>query len=250
MDDIRVLVVDDEISSIETLKNMLGKFKFISEVYTLSDSRIVTEFLRNTRINLVFLDIDMPYMSGLKVAEELRQCFPGLAFIFVTGHTDYALYGYEVYPIDFLVKPINPLRLEKAIAQFKEKRLNRAIENDILSKPTPHRRISVRDRGSICFVNIHEINFVEKRGRKCIINVRNNHEIECNNTLNELEKMLSRYDFVRPHQSYLIPVSKISEIKPDKYMRSYVIEIENVNAEIRVSKHRYSELKKVIFESL
>lgn len=251
MNDIKVLLVDDEKIGIDSLKKMLNKMDSIIEIHALSDSRDVIEFLHKTSVDLVFLDIDMPYISGLKLAEELRKEFPELSFIFVTGHTDYALYGYEMYPIDFLIKPINPIRLEKAIMQYKEK-MNRKMmsHEEQEKKPALPRRISVRDKGSICFVNIQEINFVEKRGRKCIINVRNDHEIECNNTLNELERMLSRHDFFRPHQSFLIPISKIAEIKPDEYMRSYVIEIENVDAEIRVSKNRYSDLKKVILENL
>ncbi|UZW67906.1 LytTR family transcriptional regulator DNA-binding domain-containing protein [Priestia flexa] len=78
------------------------------------------------------------------------------------------------------------------------------------------------------------------------MSVKDNKEIECSNTLNELEKMLSKHHFFRPHQSFLIPLSKVAEIKPDEYMRSYLIELENVNAEIRVSKNKYSELRNAI----
>ncbi|MCM3067808.1 LytTR family DNA-binding domain-containing protein [Priestia flexa] len=249
MDKYDVLTVDDQVHCTDMLKNLLTQYPFIENIYSYSDPRDALAFLQTSAIDLVFLDIDMPHINGLKLAETIKQQFPDILLIFVTGHSDYALHGYELYPIDFLLKPVSPLRLEKALVQFRNQRSNRTVSQELNFDHTQEqatKKITVRDKSSIHFITINEINFVEKRGRKCIISVKDNKEIECSNTLNELEKMLSKHHFFRPHQSFLIPLSKVAEIKPDEYMHSYLIELENVNAEIRVSKNKYSELRNAI----
>ncbi|KYG30799.1 LytR/AlgR family response regulator transcription factor [Priestia endophytica] len=249
MGNYNVLIVDDNVHCIEMLKHLLNNYSYIDKIHSCSDVREVVSFLRTKEINLVFLDIDMPYMNGLKLADIINKEFPHISFIFVTGYAEYALHGYELYPIDFLIKPVGPLRLEKSLLQFQRKYspLTKMIPS---RTQKPNRKITVRDKSSIHFININEISFIEKRGRKCIINIKGKKEIECSNTLNELERMLANYQFFRPHQSFLIPIEKIVEIKPDQYMRSYLIELEDVDAEIRVSKNKYSELKHVVSQNL
>lgn len=244
MNNYNVLTVDDNVQCSNVLQNLLTQYPFIENIYSHSDPREVLDFLHTTNIDLVFMDIDMPYINGFKLAETIKNQFPHILFIFVTGHSDYALHGYELYPVDFLLKPVSPLRLEKSLIQFQNQ--HKQGISHIESKKEIQKKITVRDKSSIHFINIQEINFVEKKGRKCIINIKENKEIECSNTLNELEKMLVKHNFFRPHQSFLIPLSKIIEIKPDEYMRSYLIELENVKAEIRVSKNKYSELRSAI----
>ncbi|MFJ7930087.1 LytR/AlgR family response regulator transcription factor [Peribacillus sp. NPDC096448] len=248
MSNYNVLTVDDNVQCINMLRSLLTQYPFIENIYSYSDPREVIDFLHTTKIDLIFMDIDMPYINGFKLAETIKNQFPHILLIFVTGHSDYAVHGYELYPVDFLLKPVSPLRLEKSLIQFHShhKKGISPIENSV---KVP-KKITVRDKSSIHFINIQEINFVEKRGRKCIINIKEKKEIECSNTLNELEKMLVKHNFFRPHQSFLIPLSKIVEIKPDEYMRSYLIELENVKAEIRVSKNKYSELRNAVAENL
>lgn len=242
-----VLIVDDDPYALSLLKDLLNEnYSFITKINEITDSCEVLGFLKTNPVPLVFLDIDMPNLNGLDLSKELREQFPDISFIFVTGHADYAIHGYETYPIDFLIKPVNPTRLERALRRFK---LSNGLSAKQINSYVP-KKISVRSNGSICFINIQDINYIEKRQRKCVINSKNNCEVECNNTLGELEKMLARHGFICPHQSFLVPISKIVEIKPDEFMNSYIIQIDNIDTEIRVSKNRYTELKKVILKNL
>ncbi|MCQ6277572.1 response regulator transcription factor [Bacillus sp. V3B] len=251
MYEINILILDNEQKCINSLKEMLSH-NFITNVYELSDVNDVKCFLQKSKIDLVFLNIELPNINALKLANELKTEFPYIEFVFIGNHINYKfnIYKYGTYPIDFLVKPINPFWVEKALIEYREK-MNYIQSNEEKSRSMTFipKKIMIKDKGSILFVNIEEINFVEKRERKCVINIKNNEEIECNNTLNELEEMLSSHNFFRPHQSFLIPISKIAKIKPDDLMRSYVLEIDNLNAEIRVSKNRYGDLKKVLIDS-
>jgi two-component system, LytTR family, response regulator len=249
LDKFNVLIVDDEPNCNYILKSHLNNYTDIENIYEFTDSRAALNYLEENPVDLVFLDIDMPNMNGLTLTKELKNKYPEISVVFVTGHTDYALYGYELYPLDFLIKPINPLRLEQCLTHFRKIHTNPKVSGSV-ERNTSGKKISVRSSGSICFINVKDINFIEKRIRKCVINTGDNKEIECNHTLSELEKMLGRHGFIRPHQSFLIPLDKISEIKPDEFMKSYVIEIENVKDEIRVSKNRYKELKEIILETL
>lgn len=131
MDKYDVLTVDDQVHCTDMLKNLLTQYPFIENIYSYSDPRDALAFLQTSAIDLVFLDIDMPHINGLKLAETIKQQFPDILLIFVTGHSDYALHGYELYPIDFLLKPVSPLRLEKALVQFRNQRSNRTVSQEL-----------------------------------------------------------------------------------------------------------------------
>lgn len=235
---IKTLIVDNDKNCINILKKELQSFPFIKIEGEFNNPQDVTGFLQNNDIDLLFLDIEMGQIHGIELARHIKSIYPNILVIFVTGHTEFALEGYEVYPVDFLIKPINTPRLERALNKVKEIKSSRLIKNNY--------KIGINVDSGIKMVNISDILYIEKQGRKVSIICKNNEIIYSKESMKNLEVLFSSFDFYRPHQSFLVPIKQIKSIYPDKYTRSYVIQLFDSNTNIPVSRNKYSKLKELL----
>lgn len=235
---IKTVIVDNDKNCINILKKELQSFPFIKIEGELNNPKDVIGFLQNNDIDLLFLDIEMGQIHGIELARHIKSIYPNILVIFVTGHTEFALEGYEVYPVDFLIKPINTLRLERSLNKVKEIKSARLIKNDY--------KIGINVDSGIKMVNISDILYIEKQGRKVSIICKNNEIIYSKESMKNLEVLFSSFDFYRPHQSFLVPIKQIKSIYPDKYTRSYVIQLFDSKTNIPVSRNKYPLLKEVL----
>lgn len=235
---IKTLIVDNDKNCINILKKELQSFPFIKIEGEFNNPQDVTGFLQNNDIDLLFLDIEMGQIHGIELARHIKSIYPNILVIFVTGHTEFALEGYEVYPVDFLIKPINTLRLERSLNKVKEIKSSRLIKNNY--------KIGINVDSGIKMVNISDILYIEKQGRKVSIICKNNEIIYSKESMKNLEALFSSFNFYRPHQSFLVPIKQIKSIYPDKYTRSYVIRLFDSKTNIPVSRNKYSKLKELL----
>lgn len=232
---IRTFIVDDDIECINDLKSHLSAFSFIRLEGFTTDIKEVIEILQEKNIDLLFLDIEMGDINGIDLAKHIKSLYEDIMIIFVTGHPGFALKGYEVYPVDFLIKPINILRLEKALQKVRELTGEKTLSKDI--------KIGLNISGGIQMINLNDIVYIEKQGRKIALICKDDNTLYSNDTMKNLDSILSSYNFYRTHQSFIVPLDKINSIKPDKFTRSYSIELENSKKIIPLSRNKYSDLK-------
>ncbi|MED4400007.1 LytTR family DNA-binding domain-containing protein [Metabacillus fastidiosus] len=235
---IKVLLVDDDQSCIDTLKMNLSSFSFINIVGECNSAEAAIRFLRENEADLLFLDIEMDGISGLEFAKHLQTAYPQILIIFVTGHPGFAIEGYEAHPIDFLTKPINILRLEKSLTRVRE-----VMSSRIAAKG---KKIGIKIAGGIQIINVNDILYIEKQGRKISVVCHNNEIFHSNETMQNLEAVFSDFGFFRSHQSFLVPVQKIKAIYPDSFTRSYSIQLTNDEKILPLSRNKYNELKDLI----
>lgn len=235
---IKTVIVDNDKNCINILKKELQSFPFIKIEGELNNPQDVIGFLQNNDIDLLFLDIEMGQIHGIELARHIKSIYPNILVIFVTGHTEFALEGYEVYPVDFLIKPINTPRLERALNKVKEIKSSRLIKNNY--------KIGINVDSGIKMVNISDILYIEKQGRKVSVVCKKNEIIYSKESMKNLEVLFSSFDFYRPHQSFLVPIKQIKSIYPDKYTRSYVIRLFDSKTNIPVSRNKYSKLKELL----
>jgi two-component system, LytTR family, response regulator len=232
-----MLVVDDDLHMLEQVERFLSNIPYIHPIAYLQDGN---QFINHVKenVDIVLLDINMPSVTGLDLAKYLFQNHPEIKVIFMSAFSDYAIEGYEYYPIDYLTKPLNFLRLEQTLYKI--------FNNHQVYKSNESTKIGIKINGSLRLATVCEILYVERVRRKTKIVLDNGDVIEANEGLNELEKKLVRYGFFRSHQSYLVSLDKIQEISPDTYMNSYNIKLKNCTELIKVSKHKHRELKSMI----
>lgn len=114
-----LLLVDDEKLALEALKNIIGRVIPTAEIHAFGKAKQALEFAQDNKIDIAFLDIDMPIMNGLEMAKALQALYPQTNIIFVTGYAEYALEAFNLYASAYLTKPASEDAIKKAIGQLR-----------------------------------------------------------------------------------------------------------------------------------
>lgn len=118
---IRALLVDDERLALKHLEHMLKEWDSIKVIASYTDPVIAIQEANKWRPNVIFLDINMPEMNGLKAAEKLQEVYPKADIVFITAYDNYALEAFEVNALDYMLKPLHRTRMAKTILRLEDR---------------------------------------------------------------------------------------------------------------------------------
>lgn len=206
---IRIAIVEDEKVYSDLIKEYLDRYlkenkdDIIGFDISVYDNAI--SFLENykpSRCDLVFLDIMMPHIDGMRAAEKLREVDNSVIIIFITNMGDYAVRGYDVNATAFIKKPVS-------YAEF-EAKLKRAVDE---IKKRDSRVIIVHSGTKEIKLLLRDLKYIEVYGHTCTFHMTTGENIESRNTLGALYKKLKQYDFVMISNSYLINMRYIDLIE-------------------------------------
>jgi len=204
---IKVALLDDEALAIEELKAMLRAYDFVEVVATYTNPEEALEKLGDMDVDLVFLDIQMPGMSGFEWLEKLDHA-PEV--IFVTAYDQFALRAFEVSALDYILKPVNKERLSEALERVK-KRLR--PESNEENKLTIEKRIFIKDGEQCFFVPLAEIFLLESVGNYVRVYYQDKKPL-LHKSLNYMEEKLPAEFFFRTNRQHIINVTFIANISP------------------------------------
>lgn len=219
---IRTLIVDDESLARERIRDMLASDPAIEIVSECANGEEAIEAIQRFSPDLVFLDVEMPGMDGFAVLDGLpADRIPTI--IFVTAYDQYAVRAFEVYALDYLLKPFDRERFEKAVARAKvhitsersdalSERILRAIE-DIKTKPVHLERLVIKMNGHVFFMKAEEIDWLEAEGNYVRLHSGKESYL-LRDTISALESQLDPKRFIRVHRSAIVNVDRISELQP------------------------------------
>lgn len=201
----KVLIVDDNKVARLMLSEMLRKINTIELAGEFEDALSAIPRLKKNDIDILFLDVEMPGMSGL----ELLKVLPERPLtILVTAKAGYAAEAFELNVVDYLVKPFSVSRVILAVEKAKELLV---VKNSKV-KQVENNLIFIRDGKAIRKIMLENILWLESKGDYVkIVTQEGNYIIHA--TLRNLEEKLSGNDFVRIHRGFIIPVSKIDYIE-------------------------------------
>lgn len=227
---LRCLVVDDESFAIEGIVNHISKIDFLEVTATCSSALEAREVLRQKEIDLMFLDINMPDLTGLEFLESLDQA---PLTILTTAYSEYALDGFRLNVVDYLLKPISFQRffqaVEKSITTF-QSRISQKDDN----LPS---EMYIRQGDSFIKITWEDILYVESMQNYLKLHFSDK-SYTIHQTMSSLEELLPKDAFFRIHKSYLVNVSHIELVSGG---RIYV-----KGKELPLSKHRREDLFKNI----
>ncbi len=219
---IRTLIVDDESLARERIRDMLASDPAIEIVSECANGDEAIEAIQQFSPDLVFLDVEMPGADGFAVLDGLPpDRIPTI--IFVTAYDQYAVRAFEVYALDYLLKPFDRERFEKALARAKaqitsersdalSERILRAIE-DIKTKPVHLERLVIKMNGHVFFMKAEEIDWLEAEGNYVRLHSGKESYL-LRDTISALEAQLDPKRFIRVHRSAIVNVDRISELQP------------------------------------
>ena len=199
---IRVLVVDDELLARRNLTVLLRRDPDIGAIVECESGFDAVAEVRNSRPDLVFLDVQMPECDGFDVLEMLGRDLPSTV-IFVTAYDEYALRAFDAGALDYLLKPFDDARFARALTRAKDK---------LAHYPAPQRqsveRLVVRNPGQMVFLNAGDIDWIEAAGYYACLHVGNDTHI-MRRTLSDLERNLGEEKFIRIHRSIIVNLDRI-----------------------------------------
>ena len=206
---IRCILIDDEPLALEVLKAHLAIHSNIEIVDTFSNGLDALEWLNLNAVDAVFTDINMPGMSGLEI---VKNQYPAPhAVIFTTAHPNYAMDAFEFEALDYLLKPISPERLDKAIKRLEEYLLMKKGGDEGVSLKPDY--VFVKVDGQHQKVNYNDIVYVEAFADYVKIWTSNEKRIVTLQTMRNMELALPADLFVRIHRSFIVSKAKIETIQ-------------------------------------
>ena len=198
----KCIIVDDEPPAIKVIKKYVDSVSQLELMGTCNNAFQTMELLSNQKVDLVFLDINMPKLMG---TEMLRTLQHPPKVIFTTAHKDFAIEAFELDAIDYLLKPISFERFLKAVNKFCHVA---NVENAITQNNSGF--LYFRSDRKMVKVLLDEITFIESFKDYIIIHRLNNEDIKVKQTLGSVEKMLPQKMFMRIHRSYIVSIKKVT----------------------------------------
>lgn len=244
---ITALIVDDEQHARQALRTELQPYEQIKILAECSNGVEAIKAVHDLKPRVIFLDIHMPRLDGFDVLELLGEEVP--ITIFVTAHDEYAIRAFDNNALDYLLKPLDPKRLEKTIERL-EQRLQ-AGETDKLVKITddyrrshaPLQRVLVRDRSDVHVIPVTDILYFEAADDYVAIHTDNAVHIK-QERLQKIEELLDSKDFCRIHRSYLINLAFLSGI--DTGSKDIKTAVMKNDKHLPISRSGYARLKMML----
>jgi two-component system, LytTR family, response regulator len=214
---LRVILVDDEDPARAILREYLSKEEGVEVVGECRNGFEAVKAVSELQPDLVFLDIQMPKLSGFEVLELIGG---DVAVVFVTAFDEHALKAFEVNAVDYLLKPVSAERFTAALARARERRRARQplpvpeIIASARSPGAPLERILVRQGPRVHVIAIEALDYAEAQDDYVSLRTRGKEYLK-QQTLAELEASLPQDRFVRIHRSYVLNLTRLARIEPD-----------------------------------
>ena len=201
---ITCIAIDDEPLALELIREYVGKFPELKIVQTFDDAINGADFLRAHDIDLLFIDINMPDITGVDLVRSLEK---KPLTIFTTAYKNFAFEGFELEAIDYLLKPIDFERFTKAVIRAIE-----FFQYKQASKDKLQQSLFVRSEYRMIKIDLDEIEYIEGLEDYIKIHLTNKKSVLTLMTLKSVLEKLPAGKFKRIHRSYIIPVDKVQSI--------------------------------------
>ncbi len=271
--DLRTIVVDDEQLARDELGYLLGRLDGVEVIAQAGNGVEALETIDRLQPDVVFLDVQMPGLTGFEVARRMLDEGPGSQIIFVTAYDQHAIEAFEVNAVDYLLKPVDPTRLEMALQRARRRiSVDRRADDDdrrhvdgaaaeaagmsnaqlerivrLVSERRNRRdRLAIKVGERFLLIHAEEILYASLADESITV-VTDQHAGTSNyRTLDDLQARLDPDVFWRVHRSHLVNINKIKEIVP-WFSRNYILRMKDVKAtEIPVSRTQTRRLREYL----
>lgn len=246
MEKIKIVIIDDETPARELIKHYLSEFDSVEVIGECADGFTGLKTITALKPELVFLDIQMPRLTGIEMVEVMTE---KPEIIFTTAYDQFAIRAFELNAVDYLMKPFPKRRfadaLNKAIEKIRSGNGNKEPANKLLAKQpetsgSTVNRIVVRKGNAINLIPIDQIRYVEAQDDYVMIFHTTGKALK-QQTMKYYEENLPKSDFVRIHRSYIVKVGEIKGIEP--YGKDNHVAILQSGDKLPVSRAGFKHLK-------
>jgi len=237
---LKVVLIDDEMPALSELAYIVEASDHAEVIGKFTDSVEGLLYIQNHKPDLVFLDINMPQMSGLKLAEAIRGLNVECSVVFATAYDEHALEAFEKDVIDYLLKPYEEERVFKVIRKVIErKNKNQEIQSH---EKTKLERLPIPLDDKIIFISIEDILFCKVEENKVYVQTEQT-AYQITESLSKVEDKLPKSKFFKTHRAYVVNIEKIKEVSP-YFNHTLMLQLEGTKEEIPVSRSKVKSFKK------
>jgi len=245
MEKIRTVIIDDEAPAREIIKHYINELDYIEVIAECADGFTGLKTISTMKPDLVFLDIQMPRLTGIEMLEVLTE---KPEIIFITAYDQFAIRAFELNAVDYLLKPFPKRRILDAVRKATDKIRsgtgNKEPASQLLTKKpepvSPVNRIVVRKGNAINLIPVEQIKYVEAQDDYVMIYHSSGKALK-QQTMKFYEDNLPKTDFVRIHRSYIVKVAELKRIEP--YGKDNHVAILQSGDKLPVSRAGYKHLK-------
>lgn len=203
---INCIAVDDEPLALELMETYISQVPGLELLETFSDAISAWGFIQKNAVDLVFLDVQMPDITGIQLAKSLNKHQP--LIVFTTAYSKYAVDGFNVNAIDYLLKPFDFNRFLEAVNKVKEYK----SLHDVAAVSADETAIFVKSDYKNIRINTRDILYIEGFDDYIRIHLDSEKSIFTLMSLKSVMEKLPESDFIRVHRSYIVPIKKIQRI--------------------------------------
>ena len=243
----RILVADDDRDQVDLLTYWLKGNGY--DMVRAFDGEQAVQKWRETKPDLVILDVEMPKLDGFEVLELIGN---DTAVVFVTAHDNFAIRAFEVHAVDYLLKPVGATRFEAALKRAKERLEGKAPANatsaaDLAAAARPPaqyvERIPVRDGSRVFIIPVAKLDYVEAQDDYVALASEGKKHLK-QQTIGSLESALDPSRFLRVHRSYIVNLERVAKIEP--YSKDSHVAVLTTGAQLPVSRAGYVRLREFL----
>lgn len=255
MKNIDYIIVEDEAPVRDELSFILKNFDKLNLIGTCSNGIEALDFIKKNKVELIFLDINIPGINGIALAQKLKELnYTDIKIIFITSYDNYAIKAFELEAVDYILKPFDEKRIANSINRiYKYSENNNFNSNDInlkIQEIVEHihqndnklKKFPCELHGRTIFLDIDEIYFCFTFNNATYVKTKGK-EYQTMFTLCEIEE---KTNFFRIHRSYLINLKYVRELFPLFNYNLKVVMDDNEKTEISVSRNKVKDLKKLL----
>lgn len=202
----RCLIVDDNKLARMAMKQLVSGVKSLQLMQECEDAMQAYNTINQEPIDLVFLDVEMPGMTGLELIKNLGNKKP--LIIFTTANKDYAVEAFELNVIDYLIKPVTPIRFIQSVERATEAFSSNKQEVKVVDQQF----VFIKDNGVLKRINVDDILYLEAMGDYVKVHTAQKFHV-LHATLKSIEEKLPALKFIRVHRSYIVSLNKIDFIQ-------------------------------------
>lgn len=230
---LKVFIADDDAGMRLVLKRIMESMDGIEFIGEAADGEEAVRRCIELRPDVVFIDVEMPVLSGVEAARRLVEHLSELVLIFVTAHSEYMPEAFEVYAYDYLLKPFKTDRVRQT--------LRRLQKNRLVNKATPLKTLMLKNRDGMAFISVEDIILLYRENKLTyIVTAEETHSTS--ESLNSLQQKLVAGFFFRSHRAFIINMNFISKIYP--YGRwTYLIRMKGTEKDALITHEKLEQLQ-------
>lgn len=234
----KAIIVDDEFLAREELKYFIQNYSNLEIMGEFEDGIEVLKFIQNNEVDVIFLDINIPSLDGVLLAQSISKFIKKPYIVFITAYKEHAVEAFEIEAFDYILKPYSESRIVSMLKKLESSDIseqNNSPKNNISNK------ISLWKNEKIIVVDVNDIYYCLAKERVTFVFTKNE-EYSVNLCISEFYEKLPKNIFFKCHRSYIVNLNKIREIIP-WFNSTYNLKLQNTDYEIPVSRSNVKEFK-------